>query len=166
MISADPRLSKNHTPEGLGNRPSKGGASRTLRRPARQPASGRVKDAATLHGVLGHGLNRPTTDGSENHPHPAHSSLITSWKYNPKSCYTSRMSDQITTRKIESWAVPTPEDDDLWQSMSRDEQLAALQEHFSSPETTTTTDVTVAEIVERVRQKRKAKQATHGRPDL
>lgn len=76
------------------------------------------------------------------------------------------MSDQITTRKIESWAVPTPEDDDLWQSMSRDEQLAALQEHFSSPETTTTTDITVAEIVERVRQKRKAKQATHGRPDL
>ncbi len=54
--------------------------------------------------------------------------------------------------------MSTPEDDALWDSMTRAEQLDALRELANHPDTTTATDTTVAEIVERTRAARKAKQ--------
>lgn len=64
--------------------------------------------------------------------------------------------------KFTSWAMPTPEDDALWDSMTREEQLDALRELANHPDTNTATDTTVAEIVERTRAARKAKQAKDG----
>ena len=60
--------------------------------------------------------------------------------------------------KIASWAVPSEADDAAWQGMTRDEQLAAYQDLANHPDTKTSSDATVAEIVERTRQ-RKAKRA-------
>ncbi len=68
-----------------------------------------------------------------------------------------------TKQKISSWAVPTPEDEALWEKMTREEQLAALREMANHPDTNTPTDVTVAEILERTRAARKAKTASDGR---
>jgi hypothetical protein len=52
---------------------------------------------------------------------------------------------------LSSWAVPTALDDEIWQAMTRDQQLAALQAHFASQDCTTPTTHTVAEIVARAR---------------
>lgn len=76
------------------------------------------------------------------------------------------MSEQTTKAKISSWAVPTPEDDALWEGMTRDEQLAAMQEHFNSPNCSTSTDLTVADVVERARAARKERQASNGDRNL
>jgi len=65
-------------------------------------------------------------------------------------------------QKITSWAVPNEAEDQLWLAMTREQQLAALKEHFASPECSTPTDLSVAEIVERSRKTRKAKPATNG----
>jgi len=65
-------------------------------------------------------------------------------------------------QKITSWAVPNQAEDQLWQTMTREQQLAALKERFASPECSTPTDISVAEIVERTRKARKAKPATNG----
>ena len=64
--------------------------------------------------------------------------------------------------KFTSWAVSTPEDDALWDSMTRDEQLDALRELANHPDTNTSSDTTVAEIVERTRAARQTKQAKDG----
>jgi len=68
------------------------------------------------------------------------------------------MADSKTKSKFTSWAMSTPEDDALWDSMTRAEQLDALRELANHPDTTTATDTTVAEIIERTRAARKAKQ--------
>lgn len=46
--------------------------------------------------------------------------------------------------------------------MTREEQLAAYQAHFNSPACSTSTETTVAEIVERSRTQRKTKPAPDG----
>lgn len=70
------------------------------------------------------------------------------------------MSDVV--EKITSWAVPSEADDAAWQGMTRDEQLAAYQGLANHPDTKTPGDATVAEIVERTRQRR-AKPPTDDR---
>jgi len=67
------------------------------------------------------------------------------------------MSDVV--EKLTSWAKPSKADDTVWEGMTRDEQLSSLQDLANHPDTNTPSDVTVAEIVERTRQ-RKAKRAT------
>ena len=69
------------------------------------------------------------------------------------------MSDVV--EKILSWAVPSEADDAVWQGMTRDQQLVALQDLADHPDTNTPSDATVSEIVERTRQRR-AKQGTDG----
>ena len=63
---------------------------------------------------------------------------------------------------ISAWAVPTPKDEIVWQTMTREQQLAALQAHFLSPECTTPTDATLAEIVARTRAEREEKRSVDG----
>lgn len=65
------------------------------------------------------------------------------------------MSDVV--EKLSSWAVLSEADDAAWQGMTRDEQLVAYQDLANHPDTNTPSDATVAEIVERTRQ-RKARQ--------
>jgi hypothetical protein len=72
------------------------------------------------------------------------------------------MDEQKTAARISSWAVPTRADNDAWARMTREEQLAAYRAHFDSPSCSTSTDTTVAEIVERSRVKREAKPAPDG----
>lgn len=70
------------------------------------------------------------------------------------------MSDVV--EKMSSWAVPSKADEAAWERMTRDEQLAAYRELASHPDTNTPTEATVAEIVERARQRR-AKRAADDR---
>jgi hypothetical protein len=72
------------------------------------------------------------------------------------------MGEQNTAARVSSWAVPTRADDEAWARMTRDEQLAAYRAHFDSPSCSTSTDTTVADIVERSREKREAKSAPDG----
>jgi hypothetical protein len=72
------------------------------------------------------------------------------------------MSESKTAAKLASWAVPTKADDEAWESMTREEQLAAYQGHFSSSACSTSTETTVAEVVERSRTIRKTKNAADG----
>lgn len=58
---------------------------------------------------------------------------------------------------ISSWAVPTPEDDALWEAMTREQQVAAMQDYFRSPECTTSTDNSVDDVVARARARRDKK---------
>ncbi len=60
--------------------------------------------------------------------------------------------------KLSSWAKPSKADDAVWEGMTRDEQLSALQGLANHPDTNTASEATVAEIVERTRQ-RKTKPA-------
>lgn len=69
------------------------------------------------------------------------------------------MSNQITKHRFTSWAVPTPEDDAVWNAMTREQKLQALQDLAHHPDTTTTTDITVAEIVARSRASRRSEAA-------
>jgi hypothetical protein len=55
---------------------------------------------------------------------------------------------------VSSLAVPTAHDDALWEGMTREQQLAALQDHFASEDCTMPTTSTVAEIVARARADR------------
>lgn len=55
---------------------------------------------------------------------------------------------------LSSWAVPTTHDDEIWEAMTREQQLAALQAHFVSADCTTPATQTVAEIVARARDDR------------
>jgi hypothetical protein len=64
------------------------------------------------------------------------------------------MSEQKVAARTSSWAVPTKADDEAWQRMTREQQLAAYQKHFNSPDCSTSTDTTIAEIVERSRRGR------------
>jgi hypothetical protein len=72
------------------------------------------------------------------------------------------MSEQQATAGTSSWAAPTEADDEAWQRMTREEQLAAYQTHFNSPARSTSTDTTVAEIVARSRTRRQTKSAADG----
>ncbi len=72
------------------------------------------------------------------------------------------MSETKTEAKISSWAVPTKTDDEVWERMTREEQLAAYKELFNSPAATDFTTTTVAEIVERSRTARKTKPGADG----
>jgi len=60
---------------------------------------------------------------------------------------------------MSSWAVPTGTDDDTWERLTREEQFAAYQAHFNSFDCSTSTETTVAEIVERSRAARPPKRA-------
>ncbi len=61
------------------------------------------------------------------------------------------MSNAKIKTSVSSWATPTEDDKRLWDSMTRAEQLAALQALAQHPDTTTPTDFSVAEIVEQAR---------------
>ena len=53
----------------------------------------------------------------------------------------------VTAPSLSSWATPTRQDDALWEAMTRQQQLAALQGHFASDDCVTPTTRTVDEIV-------------------
>jgi hypothetical protein len=73
------------------------------------------------------------------------------------------MTDTKTAARISSWTVPTKADDEAWERMTREEQLAAYKELFNSPAATDfSSPTTVAEIVERSRSARKTKHAADG----
>jgi len=72
------------------------------------------------------------------------------------------MSNTKTKASISSWAVPTEDDDRLWDSLTRDEQVAVLREHLTSPDCTTPTNTSVADIVKRTRAATGAKRGGHG----
>lgn len=55
---------------------------------------------------------------------------------------------------LSSWAVPTARDDEIWNAMTRTQQLAALQDHFASDDCATPSTGTIAEIVARARATR------------
>ena len=71
------------------------------------------------------------------------------------------MSNTKTLFRPTSWACPTGEDNRQWDALTRDEQLATLQNHFASTNCTTATETTVDEIVARVRAERDATAADH-----
>jgi len=62
------------------------------------------------------------------------------------------------TEKNTVWAVPDETQDETWPRMTRDQQLAAYQERFASPGCSTSTDTSVAEVVERTRAVRSTNQ--------
>lgn len=64
---------------------------------------------------------------------------------------------------ISSWAVPTEADEATWETMTREQQLAAMQSLFNSSACTTPTESTVADILTRSRAKRAAAQAADAR---
>jgi hypothetical protein len=72
------------------------------------------------------------------------------------------MSQSKIAARISSWAVPTKADDEAWERSTREEQLAAYQEHFNSPDCSTSTETSVAEVVKRSRTARKTKRAADG----
>jgi hypothetical protein len=53
-----------------------------------------------------------------------------------------------------SWAVPTARDDEIWNAMTREQQLAALQDHFASDDCSIPSTGTIADIVARARAAR------------
>ena len=55
---------------------------------------------------------------------------------------------------LSSWAVPTAYDDEIWNAMTREQQLAATQAHFASIDCATPSASTIAEIVARARATR------------
>lgn len=69
-----------------------------------------------------------------------------------KSCYNEPMNE--VAEKLSSLALPSETDDTVWNGMTRDEQLKVYQDLANHPDTTTPSDATVAEIVERTRQRR------------
>lgn len=78
-------------------------------------------------------------------------SIGESWNAAAELGYTCPMSDTRAKARTASWAVPSAEDDRLWQAMTREQQLAALQEHLGSADCVTPTEATIAEIVARAR---------------
>jgi hypothetical protein len=58
---------------------------------------------------------------------------------------------ETPTPTLSSWAVPTARDDEIWEAMTREQQLAALQEHFALDDCTAPSSGTIAEIVARAR---------------
>ncbi len=52
---------------------------------------------------------------------------------------------------LSSWALPTARDDEIWEAMTHEQQLAALQGHFASDDCTAPSIGTIAEIVARAR---------------
>ena len=87
------------------------------------------------------------------------------WNRLCRLCYDSAMTDATTkvpvphsgqpvgaaACNVSSWAVPSKQDDEVWEALTRDQQLAALQSHFASDECTTVSLRTVSEIVARAR---------------
>jgi hypothetical protein len=67
-----------------------------------------------------------------------------------------------TGARLSSWAVPTKADDEAWERMTREEQLAAYQAHFNGSACSTSSETTLAEIVERSRTARKTNRAADG----
>ena len=55
---------------------------------------------------------------------------------------------------IGSWTASSNEDAQAWRSMSRTQQLAALQEMANRPEASQPTEATVGDVLARVRAKR------------
>jgi hypothetical protein len=72
------------------------------------------------------------------------------------------MSEQKTAERFSSRALPTKADDEVWVRMTREEQLAAYRERFTSPACTSFTETTIAQIVERSCRSRKTKTAADG----
>jgi hypothetical protein len=70
------------------------------------------------------------------------------------------MSDSQVKTSATSWATPAEGDNRRWDGMTRAQQLAALQALAQDADTTTTTDLSVSEIVERARAA-KARRTRH-----
>jgi hypothetical protein len=66
------------------------------------------------------------------------------------------MAEPKTIETICSWAISSEIDDRIWESMTRGQQLAALQELANHPNSTTVTPRAVAEIVARARKSKTA----------
>lgn len=67
------------------------------------------------------------------------------------------MSKPNTAPRLSSLAMPTAADIELWQAMTRDEQLATLQEALRHPDASTRTSATVSGILAEVIAERRAR---------
>ncbi len=72
------------------------------------------------------------------------------------------MSKPSTALRLSSLAMPTAADIEQWEAMTRDQQLATLQEALHHPDASTPTDSTVADILAEVMAERRAKRARYG----
>lgn len=72
------------------------------------------------------------------------------------------MTTTETKITVTSWASPTVDDDRMWDSLTRAEQVDALRDRLTSQACTTPAEATVAELVQRTRA---TNRAVRGRDD-
>ena len=79
----------------------------------------------------------------------------------PNRAIFTAMIDTKTRFRPTSWSCPTDDDNRAWDALTRDEQLEAMQALAVHSDTSTPTEITVDEIMTRVRADRAAR-AKHG----